>query len=395
MPIVGNSAIIAIVFSVIYVVLANKVGRLLHIILHPNTLFYVGLVSLPFAYYMWLTIFNGEMDFTYLTQYKRLIFYFVGAAVVSITIASLVDFKRYQLVKLFRAVVVIQLVIMLTAFFVPAFRELIALTKPDTLVSVADRYGGVRGLSLSGPQFFGVAVILSFVLFLLVIEEYNNQNRTYVYMIYALMLLFFMSAGRIVLVAGLVFFLYVLFQTSIKSYLLILRLLMVTFIVALVIVGMYFFVLPNSIVERINTFTRFTFEFVYNYFESGQLETSSTNTLFSMYFPVSMKTFIFGDGRYSDYVSGYYMGTDSGYMRQMLASGFVSVLVFFSSSFYLLFYCAKEICAKNLAATKGVLISLGLMLSIFHYKGEVFGYFLNLNIILWMFYFNYRYKTIS
>ncbi|WP_286295394.1 hypothetical protein [Vibrio apostichopi] len=396
-PYLGNSAIIAVLISLAYVIFTNKLGAFLGLILHRNTIFYVGLVSTPFVYYLILTIFLGEMDFSYLTQYKRLVFYFFGSSVVSIFISSLVDIERHKLVKIFRTVVVIQLLIMLTAFFVPAFRELLALTKPEDLVLVANRYsdGGVRGLSLSGPQFFGLAVTLSFLLFLFVVDEYNNKNRTYMYMFYAFMLLFFMSAGRVILVAAVVFFVYLLCQSRIKSYSLVLRFLFFSVIAAIVMVAIYYLVLPYSFKVRIDNFIGFTFEFILNYLESGKLETSSTNHLLEMYFPISLETFVFGDGRYSGTLTGYYMNTDSGYMRQILASGIMSLVLFFFSTVYLLYFCAIDICRNNKSAVSGVLLSSTVLLLIFQYKGEVLGYFLNLHMILWVFYFTYRYKKIN
>ncbi|MCK8073708.1 hypothetical protein [Vibrio sp. 1CM23M] len=385
---------IAIAISLVYILLVNKINVLLKIVFHKNTIFYVSLVSLPFLYYLLITVYFGEMDFTYLTQYKRLLFYFGGAAIVSVFIASLIDFDNYQLVKLFRAVVVIQLVIMLAAFFFPAFRDVIALTKPDHLVAVASSYGGggVRGLSLSGPQFFGLSVILSFILFLLVLEEYNTKNRSYIYVLYAMMLLFFMSAGRVVLVAGFVFFVYLIFQNSRKSYYLVLRLLVLFIIAITIMITMYFYIFPESIKLRVDNFTRFSFEFIYNYIDNGKLETSSTNHLFTMYFPISLETFLFGDGRYSDPTTRYYMDTDSGYMRQVLASGFMSFFVFFFSTIYMLYYCVRDISMRNSDGFIGIMLSSVLLLAIFHYKGEVFGYFLNLHMILWVFYFVYRCK---
>ncbi|EPH6686837.1 hypothetical protein ACSYPI_004774, partial [Escherichia coli] len=82
------------------------------------------------------------------------------------------------------------------------------------------------------------------------------------------------------------------------------------------------FDLVNSI------FTKYTFEFISNYSQTGKIETESSNILKDMYFPISSHTFFWGDGYWLDpNGNGYYMHTDAGYMRSILYGGFINILL--------------------------------------------------------------------
>lgn len=87
---------------------------------------------------------------------------------------------------------------------------------------------------------------------------------------------------------------------------------------------------------------RFAFEGAFNYFETGNYRIASNETLKSMIvFPESFKTWVIGDGYFSNpYWSdpnylwqgqnrrGFYMGTDIGYLRFIFYFGVIGLLAF-------------------------------------------------------------------
>lgn len=83
---------------------------------------------------------------------------------------------------------------------------------------------------------------------------------------------------------------------------------------------------------------RFGFEGFFSLVEKGEWEVSSNERLQNMYvFPESLKTWIIGDGYFSNprdvdpyftgrYIGGYYMGTDVGYLRFIFYAGLLGLM---------------------------------------------------------------------
>jgi hypothetical protein len=118
---------------------------------------------------------------------------------------------------------------------------------------------------------------------------------------------------------------------------------------------------------------RFAFEAFFNYIERGEFETSSTDRLQTMYvFPESLKTWLIGDGYFSNpygdpnfigkYIGGYYMGTDVGYLRFIFYFGLMGLLAF---SVFMIY--SAQTCMRNLP----------------HYKA-MFALLLLSNFVIWL-----------
>lgn len=89
---------------------------------------------------------------------------------------------------------------------------------------------------------------------------------------------------------------------------------------------------------------RYAFEGFFNYFETGEWETSSTNRLMSMVvWPDNTKTWLIGDGFFDNPDgSGFYKHTDVGYLRLIYYSGLIGLL-----SFIIMFVAiAYQLCNK-------------------------------------------------
>lgn len=85
---------------------------------------------------------------------------------------------------------------------------------------------------------------------------------------------------------------------------------------------------------------RFAFEGFFSLFEEGEWQINSTTRLQTMIvFPDSIKTWIIGDGYFNnpyntdpyyvgEYIGGYYMGTDIGYLRFIFYFGLIGLIAF-------------------------------------------------------------------
>ena len=103
-----------------------------------------------------------------------------------------------------------------------------------------------------------------------------------------------------------------------------------------------------------------------------------------MYFPVEEKTFLIGDGKYTNEDGSYYMYTDAGYMRNILYFGILGFIFLFlyQISFFIWDY-------KNLFINFIILIYILIM----HVKGDVLAFSIILqNMLLINFIYSYGKK---
>ena len=90
--------------------------------------------------------------------------------------------------------------------------------------------------------------------------------------------------------------------------------------------------------EQFYDLMHFGFEGIFSFFETGEFETASTNTLESMIvWPEELRTWIIGDGYFANqrndpnYIGeatedGFYMGTDIGYLRYIFYFGVIGLI---------------------------------------------------------------------
>lgn len=144
---------------------------------------------------------------------------------------------------------------------------------------------------------------------------------------------------------------------------------------------MIVYIVPSITNNHLNRLFRiyknFAFESIINFTQTGKATTRTSEVLFgSMYFPLDLSTFIFGDGYYTSINGGYYMGTDAGYMRNILFFGILGLILLFS--FQILFLNWKNKDTKFL----NVLILIYILLV--HVKGEALGYSIILQNIMFL-----------
>ena len=137
--------------------------------------------------------------------------------------------------------------------------------------------------------------------------------------------------------------------------------------------------------ETIRAWFEWAFDLFLTFFETGKLETGSSNVLLDrMLFIPEIKTILMGDGMYST-ATGYYMETDSGLMRPLLFGGIVFALLRYFSFYILL--AISIIKNKVCKEIKAMYLWIGITCFIFEIKGEII--FSCLPIVLWLGIFKY------
>lgn len=82
-------------------------------------------------------------------------------------------------------------------------------------------------------------------------------------------------------------------------------------------------------IDRFEKIFSWALEIFINFFAGDGMQSSSTDTMFSMYvFPDNIKTWLIGDGFYEMSDGSYYKGTDIGFLRQIYYYGIIG-LVFY------------------------------------------------------------------
>lgn len=132
-----------------------------------------------------------------------------------------------------------------------------------------------------------------------------------------------------------------------------------------------------------NRFIHHAFEPIINLMKNGEFESSSSDKLKDkMLFIPSFKQIVIGDGVYYNDDGGYYGGTDSGIIRQLLYGGILYLVLCFLMQLYLIYKVAKNwIERKQLVF---IFTSMCIFL-IGHIKADVFMYpSLTLMLILFL-----------
>ena len=229
-----------------------------------------------------------------------------------------------QILSIIIGIFILQSFIQMTAFIVPTVADVVHFfQKPE----IAANSKGVRALALSGNPFFDLASAygLVYILFFKKLIDINQAKFNFINVLRLLLLIAgAMFAGRTAFVGLVTAFVFYLLPFSSKYHV---GFRIFHFIIIIIISSFWvmflFELLPNGVKDIITgRLLPFAFEFLYNYSAVGKLTTNSSEELQQMYYPISLKTFFIGDGRYQGDVAGFYYGnTDAGYMRQVLFFG--------------------------------------------------------------------------
>lgn len=247
----------------------------------------------------------------------------------------------------------------------------------DQGMRVLESYAGARGLGIADSSVFGLAIVMGLFVFL-TFFSYKNKFINFKYFIFLVLLggVASISAGRTAIL-GLVMGLIYLFLNlnNIRSIVTLTS----VFLIFLVL-GSFLLSIDRSSIqnETLGYFYSYSMEPILNYVNTGSLATSSTDALQNMYFPLTERQYLIGDGYYM--VAGrYYMETDAGYMRFALFYGGIFSLILYGYFTYFV--------TKVASFNKKYLVPLFFLLLIsfaLHYKGEVVLFSISYNKILFL-----------
>jgi hypothetical protein len=345
---------------------------------------YLALFFISFFSFFSL-LYNGTTDVDFLFKYQ---FSIITIIFASNFITKLIFLKQTPINKvplimtLFINVVLIQIVISLLMFTYSPIRDFL-----NGIQVVSDRELELFEETLEfrlvgfGSKFFGSGIINGFALIVIgsVIKFKNNAKLNVLKYSFSFLFIFVcgMMMARTTIVGGLLGLGIVFWPSKRISFNQIkikIKFLAYLILIPVVLVFFIFYFFPNAKNSLEGVFN-FGFEMFINYFESDSLESASTNQMKEMYiWPTSLKTYLIGDGLFSDAITGgYYMGTDIGILRLIYYFGIFGLLAYI----YLQFQIAYGAYLRNYRYRKMFLI-IFLYCLVLNYKGFTDLVFLNI-----------------
>jgi len=297
------------------------------------TLFCISFVSFIAVLY------NGTKDFEFFFKYQVSIILILLASWFVLKLISYKEerFEFQNIINLIINVALIQVILSIIMFFYHPLGDFLNSTQvsSDLDLKLLEKTHEFRLVGF-GSKFFGSGVINGFALILIAsILKFDKISKKNIFRYSLSFLLIFalgMMMARTTLVGALLAFgilFYPKRKISIKTFNEIIRFILNILILPFLFLFVVFFLFP-SLKESLELVFNFGFELFINYFDSGNLQSASTNRLGEMYvWPIDAKTYLIGDGLYTDVINeAYYMSTDVGIIRLLYYSGVLGLVLF-------------------------------------------------------------------
>lgn len=305
-------------------------------------LFGISLVSLASI------LINRTKDFEFVKYPISILLIFFAGYFISLLLKKTVSAEnRAELIsKIIVNVVFIQVVLSLVIFLNPPFREVlnsiqIASDVDESMLTSTEEFRLVG----FGSKFFGAGAVNGFALLLIAGLIKTDKNIKSKIFLYSFMFLIIFALGMMMarttiigffMALGILFFPSNGFTIPNKKKSLLFLSYLIAIPILIVVVLFSFF---PAVIDEFEPIFNFGFEMFVKYFESGALETKSTDQLAEMViYPDRLHTYIIGDGLYADptYEGKYYMGTDIGFLRLIFYFGLIGVFVFMFTQYYVI-----------------------------------------------------------
>lgn len=389
-PVAGNAAYVAMLcFFILVFTNSTALNNFLKLLKHKA--FVVSLLSLSgfLAIALFVTVVNNAFDFTIV---RPLVNNIASLLACVACVAYLLTLRgRKDAADLLVSILVAQSMIIFLMLLSADLREVIqALVRTDAEMERMASYNNVRGLGLSGSVAFGLSVTMGFLGFILhywLAVNKSSMSSRKAFCIFVLCLLASLSAGRTAILGYVLGFVFYLPLSGMNSFLNKFFKQLVIGVVLLAILLIYIF--SNEALRDIAFFySRYVFQFVWQYLETGSVSLSSLEKLENMYFLPPESFWLFGYGKYTNPDGTYFMHTDAGYMRFLLFFGIAgSVLVY--SAYLVTLSTLARYSSKTLKMPLVFLLTVFLISFIFHYKGELILFSVPFMKIIFVFYMYY------
>lgn len=323
---VNSSFLVPIIIIPIILLYSNKLSFIaMKLFSNINILIIIVFFLFSVAISTLIPILHQTFDFSYIKNFASQLTQFIC---IFSFICFILIHKKDNISDYFEKILIytfiIQSIIQIISFLFPQVANLIHYFYLDNdITNLYERSGKIRGLALASSTGWGLSVGYACT-FLFFTKHYLINKKIKVPTLLMGLILFIgcFFSGRTAFLGILLSIIYYLLsekskKEKIKDILFILSFFITIILLFLIIVPLY-----NS--QLINKLIGFAFEPLLNYFTSGKLETTSTNTLLSMWDrDISFQTYILGDGLFTDpYTGKYYMQTDVGYLRNLFYGGF-------------------------------------------------------------------------
>lgn len=273
---------------------------------------------------------NFSFDMRYVKYIVPIFFAFWASYLIAVV--SYRAYGRFDLGIFIRYLLVAELIylgISVLMFFSPSISALMtSLQKMDDIMMAAyERTGELRIVGF-GANFFTSGILNGYILILLafyiVSNQFSYRKQMLLYLIYIIITVVGMMMARTALV-GSAIGLAIIGLHLVKDP----KALLKTLLLILACVAVLLFILAKVFAEfgaQLQVLFAFAFEMFFNLSDTGTLSTGSTDTLMTMWdvVPHTFKSWVIGDAKW-DTATGYYKGTDVGYLRNIWYFGIIGM----------------------------------------------------------------------
>lgn len=314
---------------------------------------WAGLVS---AITLIAVLYNNTLDYTY-ASYIVSMWVWIGAAYVVVNAIRWVHGQAsVRLVGNYLiGVGVLQCILAVMIDGIPAMKQWVDTyfsTSSEFMDRINRLYGIGAMLDVGGTRFSVILIVI--VIILMSLNEKESRKLTPLYLIAFIWIgIVGNMIARTTTVGVIIGILYLVYKTQVyKLYISKtehIRLWIWWFILIFIALVTVSYLYQTDVTFRHDI--RFAFEGFFSLAEEGEWNVASNNTLKNMYvFPENLKTWIIGDGYFSNpihidpyftgkIIGGFYMGTDVGYLRFIFYFGLLGLI-----AFTILFCKATQIC---------------------------------------------------
>ncbi len=336
-------------------------------ILIISTLFFISVISTISV------LLNKTYDIEFTINYPISIFIILFASYFVKKMIQL-KFKEVEIqhiINLIINVVIIQILIAILMFSIPPFRDFLNSIQINShyekIVLQESQNFRLNGF---GSRFFGAGILNGFALILIASLLKFNKQETKVLRLslsYLFIFVFGMMMARTTIIGALLsLIILILPKKTISLSQIKKHLKFIFYITILPIIFILLIIFLPGIKQQVSNVFKYGFEMFFNYFSSNSFESESTNKMIEMYvWPSTLKTYLIGDGLYTNPHNGYYyMNTDIGYLRLIYYFGLIGLISYFIFQFNLI-----KILAYKAPKFKMMFIVLSLYLIILNFKG--------------------------
>lgn len=345
---------------------------------------YITYIIIGWTIIVAYSVFIPTVKATYDFSIVKTLIHQLFALMAGVLLVAYLKIRNHKILDVVVISFIAQSILQIISLFVPSFREATNIFRSEATIAIQQRYGGIRGLAISGYAVFGLAVAYGLLFIIISLEWRNILVKVNIYLklvAFLLLVVGTMSAGRtglvglgiaVVIRAGLAIFVE---KTKIKDVLPVVCFAAISVCAVLILLQFDNILAIKYLSEYVN-------EFFKNFINGNGFTSTSTDKLWNMYFKIDPKTIMFGDGRYTEPDGAYYMHTDAGYMRNVLFFGVVGFALLFLYQLLIFDFKDKKHCIKS--------VIYMLFILLMHAKGEVLGFSIITQSILLLLNFSYN-----